>query len=129
MVSRLVKRSRAPKLIGPVGIFKTNVGGEPIEPDPRRRGRLDTAKVAPSAQQRLVHRIVGSMGAAEHQPAVPLEPSSVVLDELPEGALVTEPRRGEQAAVLIDPNGVSVDRHTQSNDRRSLNSSRSPPER
>ena len=82
---------------------------------------VDTVKLTPPAQQRLVHRFVGSIVAAEHQLAVELEPSSVVLDQSPEGALVAEPRRGEQAAVLIDLPGVSVDRHTRSNDRRSLN--------
>jgi hypothetical protein len=82
---------------------------------------VDTVKLAPPAQQRLVHRFVGSIGATKHQLAVELESSSVVLDQSPEGALVTEPRRDEQAAVLIDPLGVSVDRHTRSNDCRSLN--------
>ena len=49
---------------------------------------VDTVKLAPPAQQRLVHRFVGSIGAAEHQLAVELEPSPVVLDQSPEGALV-----------------------------------------
>jgi hypothetical protein len=82
---------------------------------------VDTVTLAPPAQQRLVHRFVGAIGAAEHQLAVELEPSPVVLDQSPEGALVAEPRCGEQAAVVIDLRGASVDRHTWSNDGRSLN--------
>jgi len=81
---------------------------------------LDMVKLAPPAQKRLVHRFVGSIGTAEHQLAVELEPSSVALDQAPEGALVAEPRRGEQAALLIDLTGFSVDRHARSNDRRRL---------
>jgi hypothetical protein len=82
---------------------------------------VDTVEPAPPEQQRLVHRCVGSIGAAEHQFAIQLEPSSVVLDQPSEGALVAAPRRSEQAAFLIDVCGITIDRHTPSNDRHSLN--------
>jgi hypothetical protein len=68
-------------------------------------------QVAPPVQQRLLHRFVGSVRAAEHETAEELEPSYVVIDELPEGALIAESRRREQAALLIGLPGMSVDRH------------------
>jgi hypothetical protein len=73
-----VQRLPALRLIGRVEIFEADVGGEPVEPDPRGRRGRDAIQVAPATQKTLAHGFVGMMRASEHQLAIALKPGAMV---------------------------------------------------
>ena len=51
-------------------LVEADVGGDPVQPRPQRRPALEVRQPAPGAHHRLLHRVLGVEGRAEHPVAV-----------------------------------------------------------
>jgi hypothetical protein len=72
----------------PVDRIEAGVGGDPVEPGPQRRAALEPGEVAPGAQERLLHQVLGVLDRAEHPVAVHPQLAPVRLHQLGERGFV-----------------------------------------
>jgi hypothetical protein len=82
----IVEREHA--LRPPLDRLETCVGSDREQPGAQRASTLEAGHAAPGRQERLLHRVFGVRGRAEHPVAVRLQRLAVRFDELSEGALV-----------------------------------------
>ena len=80
----------------PLGQPQRRVRRDPVEPRADRAAALEPRQPAPGAQQRVLQRVLGVLGRAEHPVAVRVELAPVRRDEPPVGVLVAGARRVEQ---------------------------------
>ena len=91
--SRRTPAGRAPaprsRLPGPAAqLVQAGVGGDGVQPGPRRRPPLEAVPPPPRPQHRLLHQVLGLVERAQHPVAVRPQFPAVVFGQFGEGGLV-----------------------------------------
>jgi hypothetical protein len=80
---------------------EAGVGGDPVEPAPKRAAALEPGQPPPGPQQGVLEGVLGVVNRAEHAVAVGVELGSVGLDQEAVGVLVAPASPLEQRALLL----------------------------